>query len=79
MKIYRRYGNRKIYDASISKYTSINALIHTYKETGTKFQVINHVDGSDVTGQCLLEAIAVRHKQGSKIDDSVLFEMVGKQ
>lgn len=56
VKVIRRYANRKLYDTSKSKYTTLKEIVG-FIVAGQAVQVVDNVSNEDITAPTLLSAI----------------------
>lgn len=64
MHTIKRYANRKLYDMESKHYITLSQ-IATLVRAQNDFQVVDHVTGTDLTGQTLAQVIFEEAKQGT--------------
>ncbi len=63
-RLVKRYGSRKLYDTTESRYVSLDELASAIRE-GQQVQVVDNRTGDDVTGAILTQIISEEGRRGS--------------
>lgn len=75
MRIIRRYRNRKLYDASESRYVNLSDLFELVRE-GNAIKVVNDAD-EDITVTTLLSAVLERGKElGAELTQEGILKVI---
>ncbi len=56
MRRIKRYGNRKFYDTSASRYVTLDGIAGMIRE-GEDVEIIDHTTGRDITAQVLAQVV----------------------
>jgi polyhydroxyalkanoate synthesis regulator protein len=71
----RRYGNRKLYDVSESRYVTL-AFLGERLRAGDDLAVIAHPAGTDITNETLANIILAEIHGGRQYDRPKLLELI---
>jgi polyhydroxyalkanoate synthesis regulator protein len=71
----RRYGNRKLYDVSESRYVTL-AFLGERLRAGDDLSVIAHPAGTDITNETLANIILAEIHGGRQYDRAKLLELI---
>lgn len=75
-RIVKRYGSRKLYDTSSSRYVSLDELAGAIRD-GEQVQVLDNRTGEDVTGAILTQIISEEGRRGdNKLSTTFLHDLI---
>jgi polyhydroxyalkanoate synthesis repressor PhaR len=75
VRVIKRYGSRKLYDTSVSRYVGLEELGRLVRE-GDVLQVIDNDSGADVTAPVLTQVILEENKRGIALPVGLLHDLV---
>jgi polyhydroxyalkanoate synthesis repressor PhaR len=71
----KRYGNRKLYDATESRYVSLTELAG-WIAAGQRVEVTDNQSGEDVTVQVLTQLISEQGRRGRSFPSALLHDLI---
>ena len=75
-RIIKRYGSRKLYDTSESRYISLDDIANWIRE-GLDIQVLDNASGEDVTAQTLTQVISEEGRKGAtRLPNELLHDII---
>jgi polyhydroxyalkanoate synthesis regulator protein len=75
LRTIRRYGNRKLYDVSESRYVTL-AFLGERLRSGDDLAVIAHPAGTDITNETLANIVLAEIHSGRQYDRAKLLELI---
>lgn len=71
----KRYGSRKLYDATNSRYISLQELADLIA-SGERVEVVDNQTGEDVTVQVLTQVISEQGRRGTSFPSGLLHDLI---
>lgn len=71
----KRYGSRKLYDSSESRYVSMQTVAEMIRE-GQEVEIVDNKSGEDVTVQVLTQVISEQGRRGSSFPSGLLHDLI---